>query len=533
MAVGRFGRYDEYPFDVVISLDQAIMTKFAISHLFDPLSSDRLRRTGVSNRGAVFEGTQRFTSRRWVPFFMGLVDVAVMLGLVGLAVVVCRWWFGGRLSSLLAREALEVVAIACAVPLNFALRGLYPGYGMGGVDRVKRRLIEVLAIMGLSVLWIASSGGWTEIRGALLAALALSAVAMPISDICLRQWLLQRDAWGEPVVVVGCKEQAKPVIESLQRQPAMGLIPAAVLVDRREQAHGDVRGVPVVGSLSKLQQWSKRVRVALVTLPQQDKTRLPQIVARLPFPRVIIVPPCRTAPWLSPRDYAGTFGFEIRKNLVVHHNWLLKRTLDYAIAIPLTILTLPLIGLFMLLIRLVSPGPALFKQPRVGLGGRIFTVYKLRTMSLDAEQHLETHLDQAPEARLEWESGCKLRSDPRVLPVIGTLLRRTCLDELPQMWNVLGGQMSLVGPRPFPKYHLQMMPREFRSLRRRVLPGITGLWQTSARNSSDELKRQQELDTQYVHHWSLWLDLCILAKTLYAIVRPRCPRSTTPRSSNE
>lgn len=496
------------------------MAKLAISQLLDPLFSERRQRAGVIDWTRALAQTLGFAPRRWVHCLMGLVDAAVVLGLFAW-VLVCRLWFVGRVSWLSAAEVMEMAAIALVVPLSFALHGLYPGYGMGGVDRIKRRVVEVLAIMGLSVLWIVCSGGWTETRGALVAALALSAGAMPISDILLRRWLLQRGAWGEPVVVVGCKEQAGPVVESLQRQPAMGLIPVAVLVDRREQAHGDVCGVPVAGSLSNLRQWSKRVRVALITLPQQEKTRLPRIVARLPFPRVIIVPPCRIAPWLSPRDYAGMLGFEIRKNLIVHHNWLLKRTLDYALAIPLALLTLPLIGLFMLLIRLISPGPALFKQPRVGLGGRIFTVYKLRTMYLDAEQRLEAHLDQAPEARLEWESACKLRSDPRVLPVIGTFLRRTCLDELPQLWNVLSGQMSLVGPRPFPKYHLQMLPREFRSLRRRVLPGITGLWQTSARNSPDELNRQQELDTQYVHHWSLWLDLCILAKTLYAVARPR------------
>jgi lipopolysaccharide/colanic/teichoic acid biosynthesis glycosyltransferase len=201
-------------------------------------------------------------------------------------------------------------------------------------------------------------------------------------------------------------------------------------------------------------------------------------------------------------------------------NLLLKRTMDRVIAMPLFLMSIPVMAIAVVWIKLASRGPAFHCQMREGFDGRRIAVWKLRTMRVDGERVLESWLAEHPEDRVEWSRYFKLRRDPRVLPWIGRLLRRTSLDELPQLWSVLKGEMSLVGPRPFPDYHLEQFPVEFRALRTRVLPGLTGMWQVSARSDGD-IEVQEALDTYYIRNWSPWLDLYILARTVAAVAMAR------------
>jgi len=184
----------------------------------------------------------------------------------------------------------------------------------------------------------------------------------------------------------------------------------------------------------------------------------------------------------------------------------------------LGVAALPFILIAALWIRRISPGPAFYSQMREGQQGQSIRVRKLRTMYPDSKELLARHLDASPAARQEWRRFYKLKHDPRILPRIGHWLRRTSLDELPQLWKVIRGEMSLVGPRPFPDYHLIRFDPEFRALRAKVRPGLTGLWQVSARSDGD-LEVQQELDTYYIRNWSLWLELHILARTVLVILR--------------
>jgi lipopolysaccharide/colanic/teichoic acid biosynthesis glycosyltransferase len=220
------------------------------------------------------------------------------------------------------------------------------------------------------------------------------------------------------------------------------------------------------------------------------------------------------------RNLGGVLGIEFSNELLRRPNQLIKRSLDIILGIAGLMIALPIVALCASLIRLVSHGPVFFRQQREGLGGRKFKVWKLRTMYVDAEARLTELLKRDPELRRQWQRNAKLPRDPRLIPMVGTLLRRLSLDELPQLWNVIVGDMSLVGPRPFPDYHLAMLSPDFKNIRSAVRPGLTGLWQVMVR-SNGRLEEQERFDTYYIRNWSVWLDLYIIGKTFSAVVLAR------------
>jgi lipopolysaccharide/colanic/teichoic acid biosynthesis glycosyltransferase len=190
-----------------------------------------------------------------------------------------------------------------------------------------------------------------------------------------------------------------------------------------------------------------------------------------------------------------------------------KRALDVTVVIVLAPLVAPLVALLFLLIAL-DGGTPLFRQKRLGRDGRVFTIMKLRTMVPDAERALHDLIRRDPDAAAEWKERQKLRQDPRVTR-FGSFLRRTSLDELPQLWNVLRGDMSLVGPRPMMPSQRSLYPgRAYYSLR----PGITGLWQVSERNDNSFASRAC-YDDHYAAEVSLKLDVATLARTLMVVMR--------------
>ncbi|MGA8489220.1 MAG: sugar transferase [Terriglobales bacterium] len=194
----------------------------------------------------------------------------------------------------------------------------------------------------------------------------------------------------------------------------------------------------------------------------------------------------------------------------------IKRVLDFSLSLLVLIAIAPILLLTAVLIQLTSPGPVFFVQKRIGLNKRIFNIYKFRTMVVDAEKRLQEveHLNEATGPVF------KIKNDPR-LTLIGGFLRKTSIDELPQLFNVLTGDMSLVGPRPLQLRDYELFNEageDWQRCRFSVRPGITCLWQVNGR-SSLPFHKWMELDLQYVRNWSLWLDLQILAKTVPAVLR--------------
>ncbi len=216
---------------------------------------------------------------------------------------------------------------------------------------------------------------------------------------------------------------------------------------------------------------------------------------------------------LTPRAVGTSIVVELPPALFGSSAQLLKRAIDLVGVLLIGALAFPLLMLIAVAVKLDSKGPVAFGHERIGRGGRPFRAWKFRSMVANSDAVLLQHLQRNPMARAEWKAKQKLRNDPRVTQ-LGRLLRRTSLDELPQLWNVLIGEMSLVGPRPIIDDERQYY-REQIALYEGVLPGLSGLWQVSGRSNTTYDERVQ-LDSYYVLNWSLWLDVCILVRTIPA-----------------
>jgi Undecaprenyl-phosphate galactose phosphotransferase WbaP len=405
----------------------------------------------------------------------------------------------------------------------YAVFGLYSASGLGAVEELRRIVLgaALVSLVLTSAAFLAKTDAVYS-RGVFLCSGSLVALLAPLHRAAGRRLFATRPWWGVPVLILGAGKTARLLIADLRARPALGMKPVACLDDDPAKL-GDCAGVPVSGPLSLAPELARSlgIRHAIVAMPGVPGPRLISILERwgAPFSNVIVIPNLfgMATLWVSIREMGGSLGLEVRQNLLIPFNRWLKRAMDLALAVLLGFAAAPLLVIAGLWIKAVSRGPALYYQDRGGEGGHPIRVWKLRTMHSGAESLLSGHLLQFPAAREEWQRYFKLRDDPRILPGIGNLLRRTSLDELPQLWNVLRGEMSLVGPRPFPDYHLEQFQPEFRNLRAKVTPGLTGLWQVSARSNGD-LKTQEALDTYYIRNWSPWLDLHILARTIHAVI---------------
>ena len=192
-----------------------------------------------------------------------------------------------------------------------------------------------------------------------------------------------------------------------------------------------------------------------------------------------------------------------------------KRSLDVIVSFFGLLFLSPLLGMIFLLIKLDDPGQVFFCQQRWGKGGKLFVMYKFRTMKLNADKILVDKMKYEPKLQAEWDNYQKLQNDPRITRV-GRFLRRFSLDELPQLWNVLKGEMSLVGPRPILANQRDLYGSGFTDYIL-VKPGITGLWQVSGRSDITFVKRA-ELDKEYIKCWTVWLDIQLLIKTIKVVL---------------
>jgi Undecaprenyl-phosphate galactose phosphotransferase WbaP len=399
--------------------------------------------------------------------------------------------------------------------LAYSLKGLYPGIALSGPDelrRLSRSTTLIYLALGATSFLFPDAGIYS--RGAFLLAWICSLALVPLSRAAVRSLFAHKSWWGYPVVVFGSGKTAQKIVQTLKCKPELGLNPVAVLND----ASRDADSFSAFGDIQYASDLTgfHGIRYAIVAMPEMSRDSLSELLERYSqtFPNLLVMPNLFdfSSLWVSAKDLDGFLGFEVQQRLLMPSSLIAKRILDLAIALTAGLLTLPLIAMVALLTWLDSPGPILFAQERPGIGGQLFKILKFRTMHIDAEERFN---NLSPELREEFKTYGKIKNDPRITRV-GKWTRKLSLDELPQLWNVVIGDMSLVGPRPYLKSQVVQMEGT-EDLILRVPPGITGIWQTSGR-STVTFDERLGMDTYYVRNWSVWLDLHILARTFKVIV---------------
>ena len=457
--------------------------------------------------------------------FAGDIVSCTMAIVVAAVIVAAAWpagWIGlvGRVQMQMCVLLLLLIAINCSL-------GLYRSNIKSPMERFRLRATATLlfAFAGM-LMWIREGPSVELAVVPLVGALAL-VLGLWIEHL-IGARLVRSDVYRAPTAILGAGARSRALARLLLSNPACGLRPIGFIDDGacsdddvdefvpRHGAEGTSAALPVLGTLDG---WRSDGGAEVVIVPDCEVLpRDPAALYRLGARQVLVINRLGEFPsfGLQVRN-AGCFVALELSGQPRDPSEGLKRAIDLTLALALLLLAAPIIGLLALTVKIADPGPAFYGQWRIGRYGTPIRVLKLRTMYRDAEQRLERVLASDPGLRKHWQRYFKLPQDPRILPRVGNLMRRTSLDELPQLWNVIRGNMSLVGPRPFPAYHLDAFDPEFQALRASVPPGLTGLWQISSRSNGD-LDVQRAQDCFYIQNRSLWLDLYILIATLPAVI---------------
>lgn len=336
-----------------------------------------------------------------------------------------------------------------------------------------------------------------------------------------KKLLLCLGIWQRPVVIVGAGKTAELLARSFERDKGIGYKIVGFIEDNRNRPL--LKKYLHIGGFREAESaiLQSRVQDVILATPGLKRKELVALFYRIqPYVRNLTIVPDMFGVPVGNVEVEGfydekTILLKMQNNMKKRRNRWLKRSFDLSASLCGSIIIAPILLFLATAVYLASPGPILFIHQRIGEKGRSFPCYKFRTMVTDGDKQLEKHLRENPEARAEWERDFKLKKDPRITG-IGRFLRKTSLDELPQLINVLKGEMSLVGPRPIVEKEIERYGSYIEDYYL-VRPGMTGYWQVSGRNDVDYKERVQ-MDAWYVRNWSLWQDLVLLFKTIKVVL---------------
>jgi len=348
-------------------------------------------------------------------------------------------------------------------------------------------------------------------------------VFLSMARYAIKKLLISVNIWRVPVVVIGAGKTAQLLINAFSQDAGLGYKVVGLIEDNPERAKA-FAGIPFIGNFEEAVDsiCKTRVQNVIIAAPGIKRKQLVSLVYRLqPFVKNITFVPDLFGIPVGSLELETLFDektvlLSVSNNLARYYNRVLKQLFDIATTLLGGILAIPLLLIIALLIRFDSPGPVVFAHRRTGKHGAQFSCYKFRTMVCNAQEALNQYLADNAAAKAEWEQEFKLKNDPRVTR-IGKFLRKTSLDELPQLFNVLKGEMSLVGPRPIVEDEIAKYGEYIQDYYL-VRPGLTGLWQVSGRNDVEYDGRVQ-MDSWYVRNWSLSLDIVMLLKTVKIVLQ--------------
>jgi Undecaprenyl-phosphate galactose phosphotransferase WbaP len=410
-------------------------------------------------------------------------------------------------------------------PAMFWREGLYPGYGLSAPQQLQK---QVMGALYAGLIVAAGTLLFTDLlvvsRAVLLLTVLYSMALCPLGRALSKRLLYRVGLWGRPVIILGAGRTGQRIAEALLSRPLEGLHPVAMFDDDASKIGTTVTGLAVQGPIREANPFAERagLRHVIVAMPRVSRKVLGDLIGSKgrAFKRVQFVPELAGLP--SSEVYASSLdemlALEVRNGLHSESNRTVKRALDFTGGVLSAIFIAPLLAALYLWIRLDSQGPAFYQSERLGQDGKIFLCLKFRSMFVDADERLRDMLAADPARRLEYETYHKLDDDPRITRA-GSVMRKYSLDELPQLYNVLAGEMSLVGPRPYLVGELKDMNGYDEAILE-AKPGMTGYWQVSGRNEVT-FDERLEMEAHYVRNWSIWWDIIILTQTVMVVLSRR------------
>lgn len=409
--------------------------------------------------------------------------------------------------------------------LVYSAIGLYSGISLGSPEELRRlTLSSILVSLLLGVVTLSVRGTGMVFTWTMAEALVFSVIFIPLTRVCLRLKFAEVNWWGYPTVIFGDPKNAEEIIRTLIDDPGLGLKPIGFFAPAscsKAELPYSVHGVPAIAAedLGDIAEGIEGPAYAVLTASEASREELRPVIEcyRRHFSHILVIPEFSgfSCLWVNPKNLGGLLGLEVYQQVFVPSRRILKRFIDLVLTTLIGIVLAPVVLMVAIAIKLDSPGPVLYPHRRIGRGGREFMAWKFRSMISNADAVLKEYLDQNPAFREEWANTQKLKNDPRVTR-LGRFLRQSSLDELPQLWNVVRGEMSLVGPRPIVRDEIARYGVDFETYKW-VQGGLTGLWQVSGR-SDTSYQQRVSYDCFYVHNWSVWLDLCILFRTIGTVL---------------